>query len=634
MALVNPNIAMSYRPTVEYQPRNALAEAAQIQQIMGGQRQAEMADMQMEDLRRERDALGRIQAAIVAKGGPPDLGAAADEMIKTGRPQFVNQGMAIRESLKKQRYFEEFESRYGAGRAAPNAAAAGSNAMATPAAAVPAAAAPSVLAPAAEPSVAGALTNFERTPPKYSKSIFGTLPGSSEEILNSNPEAKRLYELYSMNMSLALNSDPDSRDYRGGVQLASEQAKRLSELGIKLPENIDQAREVLGIRQPASAAANALAPAAAPVTNAMLAPAAQPAMPPAGVQLASAGAGPNIDDLMMRYDLAAKAGHPMAPAILKQIEAALRADPSELRTMQQLGYPLTQEGYASFRAAQMREQAPPALVPILQNGRPVLVPREQAVGQTPFSPASVQVLGMGPAAREPAARESAAKPPTGYRFTATGDLEPIPGGPASPGLSPKDIQKREAVYPQATQSVNGFTTKSDQFIAELERLRDDPGLNQITGPIYGRTPSVSRAGSRAQALYDKIFAKGGFQALQDMREASKTGGALGNVSNEEGRRLEKSIVGGLDRTQNIADVQQGINDLIAEIRVSQARVREAYDTTYEYRTQRGAGGGDSAPAAGAARQLSPQDKQALDWANSNPTDPRAAQIKARLGVRQ
>jgi hypothetical protein len=122
-------------------------------------------------------------------------------------------------------------------------------------------------------------------------------------------------------------------------------------------------------------------------------------------------------------------------------------------------------------------------------------------------------------------------------------------------------------------------------------------LNQITGPIYGRTPSVSQAGSRAQALYDKIFAKGGFQALQDMREASKTGGALGNVSNEEGRRLEKSIVGGLDRTQNIKDVRRGINDLIDEIRTSKSRVREAYESTYDYRTQQGAAP-SPAPASG------------------------------------
>lgn len=215
------------------------------------------------------------------------------------------------------------------------------------------------------------------------------------------------------------------------------------------------------------------------------------------------------------------------------------------------------------------------------------------------------------------------KAPPGYRYTPTGDLEAIPGGPAAAGLTPKIIQKREAAYPQATSSVKSFEAKSEQYIKELEKLRDDPGLNQITGPIYGRTPSASREGSRAQSLYDKIFAKGGFQALQDMREASKTGGALGNVSNAEGVRLEKSTVGGLDRTQNIKDVQQGINDLIEEIRGSQSRVRDAYEETYSYR---------NAAAAGVDRQMTGEDKAALDWANSNPKDPRAAQIKKRLGV--
>jgi hypothetical protein len=268
--------------------------------------------------------------------------------------------------------------------------------------------------------------------------------------------------------------------------------------------------------------------------------------------------------------------------------------------------------------------APSAPVAVIgPDGRPQFVTREQAIGMTPFSPAAVKVMGGGGTSGGRAA--PAGKAPLGYRFTPTGDLEAIPGGPAAAGLNPKDIQKREATFPQATASVKSFETKSEQFIKELEKLRDDPGLNQITGPIYGRTPSVSREGSRAQSLYDKIFAKGGFQALQDMREASKTGGALGNVSNEEGRRLEKSTVGGLDRTQNIKDVQQGINDFIEEIRVSQARVREAYDTTYAYKDN---------PAAGAApSKLSPQDKEALNWANSNPQDPRSAEIKQRLRVK-
>jgi hypothetical protein len=195
---------------------------------------------------------------------------------------------------------------------------------------------------------------------------------------------------------------------------------------------------------------------------------------------------------------------------------------------------------------------------------------------------------------------------------------------AMESLSPKEIQKREAALPQATSSVKSIESKSDQFIKELEKLRDDEGLDQITGPVYGRTPSVSRAGSRAQSTYDKIFAKGGFQALQDMREASKTGGALGNVSNEEGRRLEKSIVGGLDRTQNIADVKQGINDLIDEIRVSKARVREAYDSTYSYKS----GGGAAPAAAPASNVVVTPDGQSHTF----PTPAAAAQFKTRVGI--
>ncbi len=41
----------------------------------------------------------------------------------------------------------------------------------------------------------------------------------------------------------------------------------------------------------------------------------------------------------------------------------------------------------------------------------------------------------------------------------------------------------------------------------------------------------------------------------------------------------------------------------------------------------------TAPAVSTPRQLSAQDQQALAWANANPTDPRAAAIKQRLGVK-
>lgn len=199
-------------------------------------------------------------------------------------------------------------------------------------------------------------------------------------------------------------------------------------------------------------------------------------------------------------------------------------------------------------------------------------------------------------------------------------------------LSVKDRQKREATYPQATSAMKGFEAKSDNFVKDLQMLRDHPGLGEITGILAGRIgTALTDQGRAALALYNKVTAKGGFQALQDMREASKTGGALGNVSNQEGRQLVASFAA-IDRTQNAKDVQAALNAAISDVEGAKARMREAYDATYEYRTQ-------NAPAAKETAketrkpQLSARDQQALDWANANPGDPRAAQIKQHLGVR-
>ena len=186
-------------------------------------------------------------------------------------------------------------------------------------------------------------------------------------------------------------------------------------------------------------------------------------------------------------------------------------------------------------------------------------------------------------------------------------------------ISPKDLQKREAAYPQATSALKGFEDKADSFVKDIEKLRDHPGLSEITGIAAGRLPGLTANGRAAQALYDKIVAKGGFQALQDLRDASKTGGALGNVSNQEGKQLTASFAA-IDRRQNAKDVKEALNQAIGDIEGSKTRLKEAYDMTYAYRTER------------IGKALSAQDQQALEWANANPKDARSAQIKKRLGV--
>lgn len=185
--------------------------------------------------------------------------------------------------------------------------------------------------------------------------------------------------------------------------------------------------------------------------------------------------------------------------------------------------------------------------------------------------------------------------PSGYRRTAKGDLEAIPGGPQDPKviaaantvkLSAKDAAAREAKYPQATSAIKSFDAKTDKFDRDItELLANEKGLNEITGFFSGRTDlsAMSKEARRALALFNTITAKGGFSELQDMRNASPTGGALGNVSNQEGKQLIDSFAA-LSRTQNGDDVRKSLATAKSDLQNLKTRMREAYDLTYEYKT--------------------------------------------------
>lgn len=150
------------------------------------------------------------------------------------------------------------------------------------------------------------------------------------------------------------------------------------------------------------------------------------------------------------------------------------------------------------------------------------------------------------------------------------------------GLTPQMKQNLEKNYPQATSSLRSYQSKSASFIKDVEALRDSEGLDSITGFAAGRAPGFTDAGRKAVALYDKIVAKGGFQVLQEMRDMSKTGGALGNISDRENTQL-KAAFAAIDRKQSGDDVRAALDNLIIELQSWSTRVKDAYDLTYEYR---------------------------------------------------
>ena len=194
-----------------------------------------------------------------------------------------------------------------------------------------------------------------------------------------------------------------------------------------------------------------------------------------------------------------------------------------------------------------RPEQPPVAVIDPKTGKPVLVTREQSFGMTPAS-----------------AQES---------------------------LPPKEIQNRESKFPAATSAVKTFESSAEKLATDLERLAAHPGLSGISGLVYGRTPAITKDARAAQALYDSIVARGGFQELQNMRASSPTGGALGNVSNQEGQYLRDAFAP-INRTQDTVDLSRSLKDAAIAARTSKQRVRDAYDMTYEYKT-----GGSAAPVA-------------------------------------
>ena len=182
--------------------------------------------------------------------------------------------------------------------------------------------------------------------------------------------------------------------------------------------------------------------------------------------------------------------------------------------------------------------------------------------------------------------------PSGYRRSAKGNgFEFIPGGPQDPAvkalqatetLSAKDIAARNAKYPVATQAVKSFEANATDLEKDITELLTHKGLNSITGIAAGRMSGITDEGRAALAIYNRIVAKGGFSELQSLRNASPTGGALGNISNQEGTQLKEAFAT-IDRKQEAEDVRKGLRDALIRVQGAKERVREGYDMTYSYK---------------------------------------------------
>jgi hypothetical protein len=452
-----------------------MAGQQEAQQNKLASQQLETSSIQLENLKRDRDALAKLQQQFVANGKSPDLEENFGAMIQSGIPHFVDIGT---QGLQKIQQQKQFANIMGGNNAAPTAA------PASPAAPMPAGtlgsgtydpAAPVAQVNAlARPSAAPATPVNALAAPQAAGNPFG---GNVDMLRQKRDALLSMGTPQSIAAAKALDSD---------IAIASKEPVYHNVPGVGLVD---------------------------PRTGTVITPSKE-----------------RQDTDLIRNFNAAKA-------------QGFKGDIFDYeRKLKEAGRP---------PATPPQPSAPVAVVDPV-TGKQVLVSREEAIKNR-----------MTPAV-------------------------------AMESLAPKEIQKREAALPEATSAIKGFEAKADNFVADLQKLKDHPGLSEITGLIGGRTPALTDAGRAAQALYDKVAAKGGFQALQDLRSASKTGGALGNVSNQEGKQLASSFAA-IDRKQNAEDLKAALETAIADVQGSKTRMREAYDSTYSYKSERALSSPSPAP---------------------------------------
>jgi hypothetical protein len=142
--------------------------------------------------------------------------------------------------------------------------------------------------------------------------------------------------------------------------------------------------------------------------------------------------------------------------------------------------------------------------------------------------------------------------PTGYQQGPGGAISPMAGGEA-------DRELREAAL-QKEQRAQAADQRADLIIGAIDTAGKQAGwwTTGMAGNIgrgFGAGPAVD-----LQKTIDTIRANIGFSELQQMRELSPTGGALGGIAIQELEMLQ-SVLGSLDPSQGEDQLRQNLETI-------------------------------------------------------------------------
>jgi len=184
------------------------------------------------------------------------------------------------------------------------------------------------------------------------------------------------------------------------------------------------------------------------------------------------------------------------------------------------------------------------------DGRPQYVSREQALGMTPFTPASVKFIGGG----------------------AGGAGAPPASKPMTPVQSAK---RRDQLGKEFKTAQNALQTTQD-VLDSIAFVKAEPGLSRATGFTGTLLPSIpegaaASAETRLKNLEGKITALGKAQAAST--------GAIGSIANQEWKILADQIAA-IDRTKGTGPLLKQLELVEAQAQGAMERMKDAYQRQF------------------------------------------------------
>ena len=210
-----------------------------------------------------------------------------------------------------------------------------------------------------------------------------------------------------------------------------------------------------------------------------------------------------------------------------------------------------------FVTPPQREQTAPPSAPVAvmgADGRPQYVSREQAIGMTPFSPATVKFMGggnTGAGGAAPAA--SAGKPMTQVQLAA----------------------RRDKLGKEFKTAQNALQTTQD-VLDSIAFVKAEPGLSRATGFTGTLLPSfpegaAASAETRLKNLEGKVTALGKAQAAAS--------GAIGSIANQEWKILADQIAA-IDRSKGTGPLLSQLELVEAQAQGAMERIKDSYQRQF------------------------------------------------------